>query len=143
MNRVFKLALAMGGLSLTACWHATIEAGLATSNQVVEKSFAASWIIGLVPPSTLETQAKCPNGVSKVETQLSFVNQLVALLTLDIYTPMNIKVTCAQGGRSAIPSGAVRIDVGRTATPTEVRAAFDQAAMQASRSGAPVYVEFD
>jgi len=143
MNRLLKLALVTGGLFLTACWHATIETGLAPSNQVVEKSFAASWIIGLVPPSTLETQAKCPNGVSKVETQLSFVNQLVAFLTLEIYTPMSIRVTCAQGGRSAIPSGASKIDVVRAATPAEVRAAFGQAATQASQTGAPVYVEFN
>ncbi|HEY6784408.1 MAG TPA: hypothetical protein VI159_05620 [Gemmatimonadales bacterium] len=82
-------------LSTAACYHATIETGLAPSNQVIEKDFASGWIYGLVPPSTVETQAKCPNGVAKVETQLSFVNQLVAFLTLDIYTPMNIKVTCA------------------------------------------------
>jgi hypothetical protein len=143
MNRLLKLTFATGVLSLAACWHATIETGLAPSNQVIEKSFAASWIIGLVPPKTLETQAKCPNGVSKVETQLSFVNQLVALLTLDIYTPMNIKVTCAEAGRSAIPPGAPRIDVGHTATPTEVREAFGQAATQASRTGAAVYIEFN
>jgi len=50
----------------------------------------------LVPPSTVETQQKCPKGVSKVETQLSFPNMLVSFLTLSIYTPMDIKVTCAQ-----------------------------------------------
>lgn len=82
-------------LCTAGCYHATIETGLAPSNEVIEKDFASGWIYGLVPPSTVETQSKCPNGVSKVETQLSFVNQLVAFLTLDIYTPMDIKVTCA------------------------------------------------
>src|SRR5438552_9867322 len=47
---------------------------------------SSSWIAGLVPPSTVETQAKCPHGVSKVETQLSFVNQLVAFLRSEEHT---------------------------------------------------------
>ena len=142
MNRLLKLILATAILSLAACWHATIETGLAPSNQVIEKGFAASWIIGLIPPSTVETQAKCPNGVSKVETQLSFVNQLVAFLTFDIYTPMSIKVTCAQGGRSAIPPDAAKIDVGQGAAPAELRHVFAWAATQATETGLPVYVVF-
>ena len=50
-----------------------------------------------MPPETVSTQERCPNGVAKVETQHRFVNQLVGLLTLGIYTPMQIKVTCAAG----------------------------------------------
>lgn len=88
-------AVAVTALSAGACYHATVETGLAPSPQVVEKPWAAGWIFGLVSPSPLETKAKCTNGASKVETQLSFVNQLVGLLTLGIYTPMAIKVTCA------------------------------------------------
>ncbi len=92
-----RLTIPFVVLALCAgCYHATIETGLAPSNQVVEKSFASGWIIGLIPPSTVETQAKCASGVSKVETQLSFVNMLVGWLTSYIYTPMTIKVTCAQ-----------------------------------------------
>ena len=43
---------------------------------------------------------RSPNGVAKVETQLSFANQLVYALTWGIYAPMEIVVTCA-----AAPSG--------------------------------------
>ncbi len=142
MNRSLELVAAAGLFLLAGCFHATIETGLAPSNQVVEKGFASSWIAGLVPPSTVETQAKCPHGVSKVETQLSFVNQLVAFLTLDIYTPMNIKVTCAEGGRAAIPPGSTKIEVGQGAAANQIRDAFERAAAEASRTKAPVYVEF-
>lgn len=90
-----RVAAAVALTLSVGCYHATIETGAPPSNEVISKSFAAGWILGLVPPSTLSTAAKCPNGVSKVETQLSFVNQLVGWLTLYIYTPMNIKVTCA------------------------------------------------
>ena len=77
------------------CYHATVETGATPSTEVVEKKFASSWVYGLVPPSTVSTAERCPNGAAKVETQHSFVNQLVGFLTLGIYTPMEIKVTCA------------------------------------------------
>ena len=79
----------------TACYHATIETGATPSPTVIRKGFASGWIYGLVPPSTVSTANQCPNGVARVETQLSFVNQLVSFLTLGIYTPMEIVVTCA------------------------------------------------
>src|SRR6266540_1164045 len=104
MLRASKLAAAVLLLALPACYHATIETGLPAGNDVVEKSFASGWIYGLVPPSPVKAMSKCTHGVSKVETQLSFVNQLVNFLTLGIYPPMSIKVTCASSGRSAVPS---------------------------------------
>lgn len=90
---VALIAVAMLG---TGCYHATVETGLAPSPQTVEKAWASGWLYGLVPPSTVETQQKCPKGVSKVETQLSFPNMLASAITFSIYTPMSIKVTCAQ-----------------------------------------------
>ena len=99
MNRLVKAVTSITLASLlAACYHATIETGRPPSPQTVEKAFAAGWIYGLVPPSTVQTASQCPAGVSRVETQLSFVNQLVSFLTLGIFTPMAIKVTCAAGG---------------------------------------------
>jgi hypothetical protein len=69
----------------------------------IEKPWANGWIYGLVPPSPVETAQKCPNGVAKIDTQLSFANQLVDFLTLGIYTPMDIRVTCAQARTAALP----------------------------------------
>ncbi len=143
MNRLQKVALVMAGCSLAACYHATIETGLAPSSTVVEKAWASSFINGLVPPSTVETQSKCTSGVSKVETKLSFLNLLVAGITFSIYTPMSIKVTCAQGGRTAVPPGATEIKAGPNASSTELNDAFTQAALTSWSTGAPVYVEMN
>lgn len=96
MARPHRLALLAGLLLVAGCYHATVETGLQPSPQTVEKRWASGWIFGLVPPSTVSTQEKCPTGVAKVETQLSFLNQLVGVLTLGIYTPMDIRATCAQ-----------------------------------------------
>lgn len=85
------LVVAMGA----GCYHATVDTGLTPSPVVVEKGFAASWIDGLVPPKPIDTHAQCPKGVAKVETQLTFVNMLVGVITGGIFTPMSIKATCA------------------------------------------------
>jgi len=139
-----SLRVSVAGLLIAAlgCYHATVETGLTPSNQTVEKSFASGWILGLIPPSTVETASKCPNGAAKIETQLSFVNQLVAWLTAYIYTPMSIKVTCAEARRASISPTAPRIDVGANPTAEQVKNAISRAAELSLRDGVPVYVEY-
>ena len=93
---VVKLGLcAASVIALVGCYHATVETGATPSTVVIDKSFASSWIYGLVPPSIVSTTSRCTDGVAKVETQHTFLNQLVGFLTLGIYTPMQIRVTCA------------------------------------------------
>lgn len=98
MRTIAAVACAALLVSTAACYHATIDTGLAPSTTVVEKAWAPSFIDGLVPPNTLETKEKCGSrGVATVETQLSFLNLLVGGITFGIFTPMDIKVTCAAG----------------------------------------------
>lgn len=85
-------------LVMTAgCYHATVETGLPPSPETVEVPWAHSFLYGLVPPSTVNVAQECPAGVSRVETQLSFVNQLANFITFGLYSPMTIMATCAQG----------------------------------------------
>ncbi|TVR29829.1 MAG: hypothetical protein EA390_09090 [Balneolaceae bacterium] len=93
----------LGSILFTGCYHAQITTGMEPSAEVYEQTFASSWIYGLVPPSVVEAQNHCRNGVARVETRLSFVNQLVGMLSFGIYTPMHIKVTCASS-RADIPT---------------------------------------
>jgi hypothetical protein len=47
----------------------------------------------------VEVRAQCgAAGVAKVETRISFLNAVASGITFSIYTPMQIDVTCAQGG---------------------------------------------
>lgn len=97
MRRRATHLLAIAAVVTSAgCYHATIETGATPSTVTVEKHWASGWVYGLVPPNTVETQQKCTKGVSKVETQHSFPNMLVGILTWGIYTPMDVQVTCAQ-----------------------------------------------
>ncbi len=96
-NSIRPLALVAMLLTLSACYHATVQTGLAPSTQTIEEKWASGWIYGLVPPATVQTMQGCPAGVARVDTQQSFVNGLVAIITFGIYTPMEIIVTCAAG----------------------------------------------
>lgn len=123
-------ALAVVALGAVGCYHATIDTGLAPSTTVIDKPWANGFVYGLVPPSTVETAAKCPHGVARVETQQSFLNGLVNVVTFGIYTPMQITVTCAATGAMA--------DGTPTVTGTDVEVALARAIQQSIASGAPV-----
>ena len=122
------------------CYAAKVETGLQPSATVIKKSFASCWLYGLIPPSTVETAAKCPNGVAIVETQLSFVNQLVSGLTLGIYTPMQIKVTCAERSSTSMLDFKQDFTIPTAASRVEVQAIFARAADEAVRTGHPIIV---
>lgn len=100
------LALAVTML-LAGCYHATVDTGRTPSTQTLEDRWADSWVYGLVPPDAVATMERCPDGVARVETRLSFLNQLVAALTFGIYTPMEIVVTCATPGEREDAEDAV------------------------------------
>jgi len=95
MRRVLLLLVLL--LLPSACYHATVTTGLRPSAVKIENRWASGWIYGLVPPKVVETMGRCPSGVAQVDTQLSFVNQVVSFFTFGIYTPMEIVVTCAEG----------------------------------------------
>ncbi|MBA3672096.1 MAG: Bor family protein [Gemmatimonadaceae bacterium] len=102
MNR--RLALVTASLVFAgACYHTTVETGAAPSGQVIDVPWANSFIAGLVPPATIESMKKCPNGVAKVESELSFLNMLANAITFGIYSPMHITVTCGTGRAASLP----------------------------------------
>ena len=145
MNRqtVFPLlVLAFMTFGATGCYHATIDTGLKPSSEVIEEPFASSWIEGLVPPSTLSTQAKCPHGVAKVETEHSFVNSLVGIITFGIYTPITIRVTCAAASTSMLEGRNPDFVVEETASKAEVQAVFARAIEKATAEDKPIFVRY-
>lgn len=95
MRRV--LAVCATAFVLGGCYHATVNTGVAPGPRLIEQPWAKSFVFGLVPPDPVDAMAQCGNGgVSRVETQLSFLNGLVSVLTFSIFTPMEITVTCGQ-----------------------------------------------
>jgi len=138
------VSLAAAATLLAGCYHATIVTGLPAGTTGVHKEWVATWVFGLIPPSEDITSAKeCPNGVAKVETQWSFLNGLVHIVTFNIYGPMQVDVTCASSNKmGAVPTGAAVVKVAQGATAEQLKAAFEEASAQSARQGVPVYVTF-
>ena len=138
----FLIAVFFSLFLLAGCYHATIDTGLAPGSKTVEM-WKHSWIAGLVPPSVVEAQSECENGVARVETQHSFVNGLVGILTYGIYTPVTVIVTCAATDMSsaAVDSASV-VTVPYGSDDEEVMDAFGQAADKAVAADQLAYVQF-
>jgi hypothetical protein len=129
--------LLIGAFILTGCYHAKITTDKNPSNNVIENQWAHSFVFGLVPPATVETAQQCPNGVSMVETKISFLNGLVSGLTFNLYTPMSIKVTCAADGMSST-SDTPETQVSKAADYETISKSLEEAAYQSLYSGGPV-----
>jgi len=145
VSRVRSIVSVVGAVVVLAgCYHVTVETGLAPSpTATIEQQWALGFVYGLIPPPTVNSMQRCPKGVAKVETQMSFLNGLVSGVTFGILTPWTIKVTCALDGtaHSSAVSAPV-IQVGSLVTPTTVRDAIVRAADEAVQTGQPVYVQY-
>ena len=134
--RIRRAAAVVAAFALTGCYHAVIQTGRPESSDVISIKWANSFVYGLVPPPVLETASRCTNGVAKVETQHSFLNGLVGIITFGIYTPIQLDVTCAaRGTASAAP--VIKVEQGRTAEQ-----ALSEAINISAEQNTPVYVQF-
>ena len=89
------LTAAMFVLS-TGCYHTIITTNATPGTEVHHEAFKPAFINGLVP-ATVDASSYCAGKRwARVETQQSFVNVLVSIVTFGIFTPMDVKVTCAQ-----------------------------------------------
>lgn len=141
-RRLAVTALSLLALASTACYHAIIETGRPASSEVIDQPWAMSFAYGLVPPPGVSSASRCPNGVARVETQHSFLNSLVAVVTFGIVTPMQITVTCAAGGRSASADAAPTVHVDSDATAAQQVDAIGAAARLAAEGSGTAYVRF-
>ena len=126
-------------LASSGCYHATIETGRAPNGVTIRNPWAHSFIAGLVPPSTVETASTCPNGVARVETQLSFLNMVANVVTFGIYSPMELLVECAGG--TAEMTDLNTIDLADTSPPL-VETAIRVAAQRSADERVPIYIDF-
>ncbi len=114
-----KLALLAAVLTVAGCYRITVLHGTQpppSAATVVQYPWQHSWVFGLVPPPEINVGDRCPTGVSKVETKISFLNGLASALVgaaaneltrqssdtnyfgslaAGIWQPMSAKITCA------------------------------------------------
>ena len=136
------LGVTMLLLASVGCYHAIIETGAAAGTQMISQPWASGWIYGLVPPKLISAASHCKSGVARVETQRSFLNSLVGGLTFGIYTPMDIRVTCAASHAEVPDAGPRRFAMQAGSAQSDYETVFSAAATAAVTSGTPAYVVF-
>lgn len=101
MHRFRAAALAaVAALLSSACYRVTVVTGASPTATMVDKPWVNSFVYGLVPPQPIDVSKECAGNVSKVVTQHSFLNGLVAGITWGIYTPIQVTTTCGSGRSS-------------------------------------------
>ena len=135
------LALAGAVAVGTGCFHTIITTDLPPSTEVYHEGFKPAFIYGLVPAQVDGSKYCTGRRWARVETQYSILNWVVGTVTFGIFTPMDVRVTCAASGAMLTPSGNT-LKVAGAATETEKRDAFTLALTLARESGAAVYVAF-
>lgn len=144
MSRIATiLVIPIVAFALSGCYSAQVTTDKQPSGQVIEKPWATGFIAGLATPGAqIDAAQQCSNGVAKVETQVSFLNQLATFVTLNLYSPMSVTVTCAAGG-SMSDLQAPDFTVPEEADDATAHDVFRAAAQQSAQAAAPVRVKVD
>jgi len=95
-----SLAAAAVLLASVGCYHSIIDTGLEPGPVAYHEGWESAWLVGLIP-ADVDARGVCQGPWARVETQQSFLNGLVTLLTLGIYAPHEVEVVCATAGLDA------------------------------------------
>lgn len=88
----------------SACYRQVVQTGRTPAATVIDRPWTNTWLWGLVPAKPIDVTSQCRSGIATVVTEQSFMNGLVGLITLGIYAPRLVTITCATG--SAMRPGA-------------------------------------
>ena len=144
MKQQFTILMLVMSISLISCYNASVITDKTPSDMIIEEPWALSFVYGLIPPATIDASEKCKNGIAKVETELSFLNQLVSGLTAGLITPMHITVTCAVADLGNLNTTQINLfTVNKGSELIEIQETFKQAADQAVLSTNEAYVIFE
>jgi hypothetical protein len=128
-------------LSSAACFHQIVNTGRTPSATVVDKQWVSTWLWGLVAADPIDARPSCPTGIAVVTTETSFPNGLVSFLTLGIWTPQHVTITCASG-TAMLPAGTKEFSIPVDATAEERGEIITRAIEQSSETHATVVLRF-
>jgi Bor protein len=98
-------ALALGG-----CYKATFIRDPQAIKGVEQDRWVSFWLWGLVNEETFDVHEFCPDGrVAQVQTGGNFGTGIVSALTLGIYAPRKVWVTCAADGAGTRPAARLEL----------------------------------
>ncbi len=93
------LVLALATLASTAgCYKATfVEDPSAAKREPTHEEWSNHYVFGLVGDKEYDTRDWCPNGVAMARTGGNVGTSSLTIVTLGIYAPRKVYVTCADG----------------------------------------------
>ena len=91
-----KTVLIAFALVLSACSTVTVVPGgkAKVSTAPTFEESRPFYLAGLIGEQSIDVAKICPNGVSQVQTQSTFLDSLLGGITLTIYAPRTVKVWC-------------------------------------------------
>jgi hypothetical protein len=134
------LVLATVAVAASACYRQVVQTGRTPGPTVIDRPWTNAFLWGLVAPAPIDVSTQCRTGIATVVTQMSFVNGLASALTLGLYSPRHVTITCAAG--SSLRPGATEFYVARGASPEERARVFARAVDESARTQQPVVVRF-
>src|SRR5438045_482160 len=97
-------------LALVGCYKATFVRDPEAIKGVQQDKWVDFFIFGLVNEQTFGTHEFCPGGrIAQVQTGGNFGTGIVSLLTLGIYTPRKVWVTCAADAAGSRPAARLEL----------------------------------
>jgi len=101
MKRLGRAALLAALLAGAGCYKATFIRDPNAVKGVEQDQWLDFWLWGLVNEQSIDVKQFCPDGrVAQVVTGGNFGTGIVSVLTLGIYSPRKVYVTCATDGRA-------------------------------------------
>lgn len=91
-----RTGLLISALLLTGCQKVTMHTGLAQGSQTYNTS---AWFVlnGLFGHKEVNLDEHCPNGVSKMQSEVGITGLAISMLTLGMVTKVDITLQCAPG----------------------------------------------
>lgn len=141
MRRKRWSSLALVVILGSGCFHQIVQTGNPAGSTVVDKAFVPGWLWGLVPNTPVDVRKECPTGVAVIETETSFVNGLASVVTLGIFTPQHVHITCSSRSASlpaTIRQMTIPVGASKETEATLVREAIETSA----ETHAPVAIRY-
>lgn len=135
------LPLLLCAVLSNGCFHQVVQTGKPPGKIVVEHWFVSTWAWGLIPAKPIDVRRECPGGVATIMTEQSLVNTIITVLTIGIYVPRHVRVTCALQ-TSSTPPGAAELTIPADVSDAETSSLVQRAMERVAETGVPVVLRF-
>lgn len=144
----------LGSSVFAACLAIILYAGCATvdmrrplgeKTMTIESKGWGVWFLShKIASEVIQAQNQCSNGIAKIEATQTFGSIVGSIITLGLYSSMEITVTCAADDMSSegVDSESV-VTVHPGSDDQEIMDAFGQAVDMAVANERPAYVQFE